>query len=110
METASILLMVMFGFSGFMALLLGYQVKRHQSVESISLPNLSVDKIRDKAGFSRFAGNRAMVIGLTSIITAVITGLFSQFLMMAILLFILLVTAMSLEFIIGCKKYFKVND
>jgi hypothetical protein len=110
MGTTSILLMVMFGFSGFMALLLGYQVKRHQSIESISLPNLPADKIRDKAGFSRFAGNRAMVIGLGSILTAVIIGIFPPMRMIAILLFILLVTATSLGFVTGCKKYLKVPD
>jgi len=105
MEAVNILLIVMIGFSGIIALLLGYQIKRNQSIEFISLPNLSLEKIKDKARFSSFAGNRTMMIGVSLITTAVIIGLLPQFLMMTILLLILLIAVISLEFIIDFKRY-----
>lgn len=105
MEEINVLLIVMIGFLGLLLLLIGYQVKHNQSIESISLPNLAVEKIRDKAGFSRFAGSRAMWLGFSAILTAALMGLLSQFLMMIILLFSFLVAAFSLELITGYKRY-----
>jgi hypothetical protein len=105
MEGINILLIVMLGFVGTITLLIGYLVKQNQSIEFISLPNLALEKVRDKAGFSRFAGNRVMRLGVGAIITAILIGLLPQFLMMTILLFILLTAAFGVELILSCKRY-----
>jgi hypothetical protein len=104
-EGINILLIVILGFVGAIMLLIGYLVKQNQSIESISLPNRALEKVRDKVGFSRFAGNRVMRMGVGALITAILIALLPQFLMMAILLFILLTAAFGLELIFGCKRY-----
>jgi hypothetical protein len=104
-EGINILLVVILGFVGAIMLLIGYLVKQNQSIESISLPNRALEKVRDKVGFSRFAGNRVMRMGVGALITAILIALLPQFLMMAILLFILLTAAFGLELIFGCKRY-----
>lgn len=45
METANTLSIVLFGFSGAVALLIGYQIRQGQASEAISLPNLSLEKM-----------------------------------------------------------------
>lgn len=105
MEPINILLIVMISFSGIFTLLLGYKIRQKQLVEFIALPNLSLDKIKDKAGFSRFAGNRAMIIGGSALMTALFIGLMPQFIMGIIIVFTLLVTIISLEFVISSNKY-----
>jgi hypothetical protein len=106
MEAASILLSVMFGFAGIMITFLGYQIKETQSIEFISLPNLPVEIIRDKVSFSRFAGNRAIVMGAVTILVAILYGLVPQFTIIITLLFILIIAAISLEFTLACKRFF----
>jgi uncharacterized membrane protein len=105
MESINILLIIMVSFSGIITLLLGYKIRQNQSVESISLPNLSIDRIKDKAAFSRFAGNRAMMGGCSALITATIIGVLPQFTMLTIIVFTLLITVISLEFVISSKQY-----
>jgi uncharacterized membrane protein len=105
MESNNILLLVLISFSGIKALLLGYKIRQNHSVEFISLPNLSLEKIRDKAEFSRFAGNRAMVAGGSALITAIVIGILPQFIMLTIIVFMLLTAMISLEFVIRSKKY-----
>jgi hypothetical protein len=105
MESINILLIVMISFSGIIALLLGYIIRQNQSVEFISLPNLSIEKIKDKAKFSQFAGNRAMIGGCSALITAIVVGVFPQFTMLTIIVFTLLITIISLEFVISSKQY-----
>jgi hypothetical protein len=105
MEPINILLIVMISFSGIFILLLGYKIRQNQLVEFIALPNLSLDKIKDKAGFSRFAGNRAMIIGGSALITAIFIGVLPQFMMVTIIVFTLLIALISLEFVISSNKY-----
>jgi hypothetical protein len=109
MEPVNILLMVMVGFSGLISLLLGYLIKKNQSVEIISMPNVSLEKIKNKAQFSHFAGKRVLMIGYCALLTAFSIGLFPQFLMMTIISFMLSILVISAEFITVSKKHFYKN-
>lgn len=105
METASMLLIVLFGFSGAVALLIGYQIRQGQASEAISLPNLSLDKIKDRAGFSRFIGSRVMVIGLLGMLTAASIGLIPAVTQFVLLVFTLGTATISLQAVLAHKRY-----
>lgn len=109
MEPVNILLIVMISFSGIITLLLGYKIRKNQLVESISLPNLSSDRIKDKAEFSRFAGNRAILVGYSALITAILIGVLPQYMMVTIIGFTVLIPIISLEFVISSKQYLLRN-
>jgi hypothetical protein len=105
MEPTNILLLVMISFSGIICLLFGYKIRQSQAIEFISLPNVSLDKIKDKAGFSRFAGNRAIMIGCGTLSTAIMILILPQFIMGIIIGLMVLIIIVSLEFVISSKQY-----
>jgi hypothetical protein len=95
----------MISFSGIICLLLGYKIRQSQAIEFISFPNLSLDKIKDKAGFSRFVGNWAIMIGCGTLSTAIMILILPQFIMEIIIVLMVLITTVSLEFVISSKQY-----
>ncbi len=105
MAPANIVLLVMISWCGMLFLLAGYLVKQNQSLGTISFPNLRVEKLRDKAGFSRFAGNHLVLAGVVALITSLSVGLLPQFTMLAILLFIVSVLVIIMELAINKKRY-----
>jgi hypothetical protein len=105
MEPITFLLLVMISFSGIICLLLGYKIRQSQAIEFVSLPNLSLDKIKDKVEFSRYAGNRAMMIGCGTLSSAIMILILPQFIMEIIIVLIVLITIVSLEFVISSKQY-----
>ena len=105
METASILLIVMFGFSGVLAFLMGYQIRQGQASDAISLPGLSLEKIKDRAEFSRFVGSRVMVIGLLGILTAASIGLIPAVTQLILFVFILGTALISIQAVLAHKRY-----
>lgn len=105
MQPIYIVLMVMIGWSGILCLLIGFLFKQNQSIEMLSLPNFFIEKVKDKKGFSRFIGNRMMVIGVTALLTGLNIGLQPEFLLRSILVFIFLVVVISSELATNKKRY-----
>lgn len=105
METANMLLIAMFGFSGAVALLTGHQIRQRQAPEAISLPNLFLEKIKDRAGFSRFIGSRVMVVGLLGMLTAASIGLIPAVTQFILLAFTLGTATISLQAVLAHKRY-----
>ncbi|QHT69161.1 hypothetical protein GXP67_22210 [Rhodocytophaga rosea] len=105
MESTSIILVVMISWCGVLCLLIGYLFKQNQSIEIISFPNLFIDKVKDKEAFSRFIGNRIMLIGVVALLTSAGIGVFPQFVMLTILLFILLGVLILTELAIKKNRY-----
>jgi hypothetical protein len=105
MQPIYIVLMVMIGWSGILCLLVGYLFKQNQSLEILSLPNFSIEKVKDKQGLSLFIGTRMMLVGVTALLTAASIGLLPQFLLRIILLFILSVVVIICELAINKKRY-----
>lgn len=101
--------MVAFGFTGLFTLLLGYLIGKNQLVEIISMPNLTLEKIKDRAAFSRFAAKRAYLTGWVAMITAAMIATLPQFIMIAAVLFSLAVVVICIEFIVASRKYLHRN-
>ncbi len=105
MEPANIVLLVMISWCGMLFLLVGYLVKKNKSLETISFPNIGIEEIGDKAGFSRFVGNHLMLVGVVALFTALSVGLLPQFTMLAILLFIISILGIMMELAMNKKRY-----
>ncbi len=105
MGPANLVLLVMTSWCGILFLLVGYVVKQNQSLGTISFPNLRIEKIRDKVGFSRFVSNHLMLAGVVALFTSLIIGLLPQFTLLAILLFIIAILLIVTELAINKKRY-----
>jgi hypothetical protein len=105
MESARIILIVMIGFIGLLALLIGYLIKHGQASESISLPNLHFERIKDRLGFSRFIGSRVMGIGFLGLVTAALLGIVPNLTQVALLIFILGTALISIQAVLFHKRY-----
>jgi hypothetical protein len=106
MEPASIILIVMIGFMGVLALLIGYFIKQGQVSEAISLPNLPLGRIKDWAGFNRFIGSRVMGIGLLGLLAAALIGIVPTLTQVAIMIFTLGTAIISIQAVLFHKRYF----
>ncbi len=105
MEPTSILLIIMIGFVGVLALLIGYLIKQGQISEAIFLPNLPLGRIKDRAGFNRFIGSRVMGIGLLGLLAAALIGVASILTQVALVLFTLGTAIISIQAVLFYKRY-----
>ncbi len=96
---------VLMGWCGILCLLVGYVVKKNQSLGAISFPNLEIEKIRDIVGFSRFVGNRFILMGGVALFASLSFGLWPHFTMLAVLLFIISILVIMTELAIHKKRY-----
>jgi hypothetical protein len=105
MEPKSIILIVMIGFISVIALLIGYQIKHGQAFEAISLPNLHLRRVIDRACFCRFIGSRVMGIGFLGLVTAALHGIVPSLTHVALLIFILGTALVSIQAVLFHKRY-----
>jgi magnesium-transporting ATPase (P-type) len=105
MKETNILLTVMVSFVGTLLLFLGYLTRKNQDPTGITLHNLNLSKIKDKKGFAILVGTNLMLIGIFCIGTAVFVNLVPHFTLLAVILLILLVMALSLRLVIRHKKF-----
>lgn len=105
MKETNILLTVMLSFVGTLLLLLGYLTRKNQDAAGITLPNLNLSKIKDKKGFAILVGTNLMLIGIFCIGTAVFVNMVPHLTLLAFIILILFVIALSLRLVIRHKKF-----
>ena len=86
-------------------MLIGFLIKQGKVLEAISLPNFSLEKIKDRAGLGCFVGSRVILIGLVGILTAALIGLIPAVTKFILLVFMLATALLSVQAVLALKRF-----